>query len=82
MAIASKEMDATHEVGASIPLVLEASPELIHLIEELAEQFKTTPAEVLLRSVALLKLFADARVEGKEIGAAEPGQPIDTEFVY
>jgi hypothetical protein len=62
-------------------LVLELSAHANAVLEDLAARFGTDKADVLRTAVGLLKLAMDARAEGKWVGAGEPDQDLDTEFV-
>ena len=62
-------------------LTLEVSPHANAVLEDLAARFGTDKADVQRKAVGLLKLAMDARAEGKRVGAVEPDQDLDTEFV-
>ena len=62
-------------------LTLEVSPHANAVLEDLAARFGSDKGDVLRKAVGLLKLAMDAREEGKRVGAVEPDQDLDTEFV-
>jgi hypothetical protein len=57
---------------------VELSPEAYELISRLAAETGEDMGDVLARALALLKVADDARKQGKQIGIAAKGQPIET----
>jgi hypothetical protein len=65
------------------PVILNVSitPDLDHLIGELAADIGTNKAETIVRGLALLKAAVDAKKKGKVVGTAESSESLETEFV-
>ncbi len=61
--------------------VLDMSPEVHGLLEQLAEDAGTSKVDVIRKALGLYRLALDAHREGLTVGAAGEDQPLDTEFV-
>jgi len=60
-------MAITQETRDKVRLSLDVSPELNHLLEELADQTGTTKSDVLRKAIALMDVAVDAKREGKRV---------------
>jgi predicted transcriptional regulator len=64
-----------------VKLTLELSPEAAELLQGLADMMHTTKSEVLRKGLALMKVAADAKKDGRKLGVAAGDQPLATEIV-
>ncbi len=71
-AVAAADDDRGIEVSMTI------SPEMFRTMEWLSDQARSGLADVLTRAVVLLEVAAKANAEGKQIGIAREGQPLET----
>jgi len=64
-----------------IKLSVEVSPELYETIERLAKKGHESKSDVLRKGIALMQVAVEAKQEGKRIGIAAQGQPLEKEII-
>lgn len=82
------DMPHEHEVwrrymdrNTKVKLTLELTPEAAALLDSLAEMLHGNKSEVLRKGLALMKVAADAKKDGRKMGVAAPDQQLATEIV-
>jgi hypothetical protein len=69
---------AAADDGRGIEMSMTVSPEMFKTMEWLSDQAGSGLADVFTRAIVLLEVAAKARAEGKQIGIAREGQPLET----
>ena len=64
-----------------IKLSVEVSPELYRTIDRLAKQGHESKSDVLRKGIALMQVALEAKQDGKKIGIAAFGQPLEKEII-
>ena len=62
-------------------LLMEVSPELVELLDKLAEKSQTTRTEVLRKAIALLDVSAQEKNRGRKIGIFDENDKLIQEIV-
>lgn len=64
-----------------IKLSVEVSPEFYETIDRLAKLGHQSKSDVLRKGIALMQVAFEAKQEGKKIGVAVAGQPLEKEII-
>lgn len=78
---ASVNMSAGSKMEAHPRLMMEVSPELVELLDKLAEKSQTTRTEVLRKAIALLDVSAQEKDRGRKIGIFDENDKLIQEIV-
>jgi hypothetical protein len=62
-------------------LMMEVSPELVELLDKLAERSHTSRIEILRKAIALLDVSIQAKDEGQKIGILDKDDKLIQEIV-
>ncbi len=83
MAVLNPSVNAQSIVKAEVHprLLVEVSPELVELLDKLAEKSQTTRTEVLRKAIALLDVSAQEKDRGRKIGIFDENNKLIQEIV-
>ena len=68
-------------MAEKVRLNLQLSPELNHVLEEIAETSGGTKTDVIRQALALMKVAHEARKDGRHIGLARDASRLETEII-